>query len=67
MYLLGLWKWQGTPELQWYGPSAVRPYSTEYIQERVRARGDRRLPVDMVIIDPGIGALARLRRGTVTG
>ena len=48
MYLLGLWKWQGTPELQWYGPSAVRPYSTEFIQERVRARGDRRLPVDIV-------------------
>eukprot|EP00972_Heterocapsa_arctica_P028415 4177756-Heterocapsa_arctica.AAC.1 len=24
MYLLGLLKWHGTPELQWYGPSAVR-------------------------------------------
>ena len=51
----------GTPDIQWAGASAPEPYSLDFIRDRVRGRGERTQPLDLVIeVD---GALARLARG----
>ena len=49
----------------WVGPRAGTEWSSAYIQQEVRGRGDSREPHDLLVTD-GL-AVARLRHGTLRG
>ena len=72
-YLRGQGQWYEIAHLQgfrvfrpkWIGPRGQEEWTSAYVQNEVRGRGDNREPHDLLVTD-GI-AIARLRHGTLRG
>eukprot|EP00435_Cladocopium_sp_Y103_P015205 s4477_g3.t1 len=50
---------------KWYGPRGREEWSSAFVQQEVRGRGDGREPFDLLVTDGT--AIARLRHGTLRG
>ena len=72
-YLRGYGQWYEVAQLQgvrvfrpkWVGPRGREEWTSAFVQQEVRGRGDGREPVDLLVTDGT--AVARLRHGTLRG
>ena len=72
-YLRGYGGWHEVAHLhgfrvfrpRWTGPKGAEEWSSDFVQQSVRGRGDSRDPFDLLVTD-GV-AIARLRHGTLRG